>query len=246
MSTPAPSQRLGPYELVALICKGGMGEVWRARDTRLNREVAIKFSQAQFSDRFQREANAIAALNHPNICTLFDVGPDYLVMEYVEGEDLKGPVALDRALDIPGQIAAALEAAHEKGIVHRDLKPGNIKIRPDGSVKVLDFGLAKSAVESAEVTPDPTTMLSGTGMPRRYVWTHCRAPVWPACSCLRRPRPASGRRRASSEWGCCHEPASGSCISRGNVSSPRLNRRWSAESRHKRSPQVQAAGSRLL
>jgi Tol biopolymer transport system component len=141
-----------------------MGEVWRARDTRLGREVAIKFSQAQFSDRFQREANAIAALNHPNICTLFDVGPDYLVMEYVEGEDLKGPVPLDRALETAGQIAAAFEAAHEKGIVHRDLKPGNIKIKPDGSVKVLDFGLAKSALESAEMTPDSPTLLSGTGM----------------------------------------------------------------------------------
>jgi Tol biopolymer transport system component len=164
MSTPSPSRRLGPYELIALTGKGGMGEVWRARDTRLNREVAIKFSQAQFSDRFQREANAIAALNHPNICTLHDVGPDYLVMEYVEGEDLKGPVSLDRALEITGQIAAALEAAHEKGIVHRDLKPGNIKIKPDGSVKVLDFGLAKSAFESAEVTPDSPTLLSSTGM----------------------------------------------------------------------------------
>jgi serine/threonine-protein kinase len=164
MSTPAPSQRLGPYELIELIGEGGMGKVWRARDSRLGREVAIKFSQAQFSDRFQREANAIAALNHPNICTLHDVGPDYLVMEYVEGEDLNGPVPLDRALEIAGQIAAALEAAHDKGIVHRDLKPGNIKIKPDGSVKVLDFGLAKSAVESAEVTPDSPTLLSGTGM----------------------------------------------------------------------------------
>jgi Tol biopolymer transport system component len=164
MSSPSLSRRLGPYELIALIGKGGMGEVWRARDSRLGREVAIKFSQAQFSDRFQREANVIAALNHPNICTLFDVGPNYLVMEYVEGEDLKGPVPLDRALEIAGQIAAALEAAHDKGIVHRDLKPVNIKIKPDGSVKVLDFGLAKSAVESAEVTPDSPTLLSGTGM----------------------------------------------------------------------------------
>src|SRR5215472_12890128 len=164
MSMPSPSRRLGPYELIALVGKGGMGEVWRARDSRLNRDVAIKFSQAQFSDRFQREANAIAALNHPNICTLFDVGPNYLVMEYVEGEDLKGPVPLEPALEIAGQIAAALEAAHEKVIVHRDLKPRNIKIKPDGSVKVLDFGLAKSAIESAEVTPDSPTLLSGTGM----------------------------------------------------------------------------------
>jgi serine/threonine-protein kinase len=164
MSTPAPSQRLGPYELIELIGEGGMGKVWRARDPRLGRDVAIKISAQQFSDRFEREARAIAALNHPNICTLFDVGPNYLVMEYVEGEDLKGPVPLNRALEIAGQIAAALEAAHEKGIVHRDLKPGNIKIKPDGSVKVLDFGLAKSAVESAQVTPDSPTLLSGTGM----------------------------------------------------------------------------------
>jgi serine/threonine-protein kinase len=164
MSTPAPSQRLGPYEQIELIGEGGMGKVWRARDPRLGRDVAIKISVQQFSDRFEREARAIAALNHPNICTLFDVGPNYLVMEYVEGEDLKGPVPLGRALEIAGQIAAALEAAHEKGIVHRDLKPGNIKIKPDGSVKVLDFGLAKSAVENAEVTADSPTLLSGTGM----------------------------------------------------------------------------------
>jgi serine/threonine-protein kinase len=164
MSSPAPAQRLGPYELIELIGEGGMGKVWRARDPRLGRDVAIKISAQQFSDRFEREARAIAALNHPNICTLFDVGPNYLVMEYVEGEDLKGPVPLHRALEIAGQIAAALEAAHEKGIVHRDLKPGNIKIKPDGSVKVLDFGLAKSAVENTEVTPDSPTLLSGTGM----------------------------------------------------------------------------------
>jgi serine/threonine-protein kinase len=164
MSTPAPSQRLGPYELIELIGEGGMGKVWRARDPRLGRDVAIKISVQQFSDRFEREARAIAALNHPNICTLFDVGPNYLVMEYVDGEDLRGPVPLERAMEIAGQIAAALEAAHEKGIVHRDLKPGNIKINRDGSVKVLDFGLAKSAVESAEMTPDSPTLLSGTGM----------------------------------------------------------------------------------
>jgi Tol biopolymer transport system component len=155
---------VGPYRVVSRIGAGGMGEVWKAFDARLNRDVAIKTALGGFGARFRREAQAIAALNHPNICTLFDVGPDYLVMEYVEGEDLKGPVPLDRALDIAGQIAAALEAAHERGIVHRDLKPGNIKIKPDGSVKVLDFGLAKSAVESAEVTPDSPTMLSGTGM----------------------------------------------------------------------------------
>ena len=135
--------KLGPYEIVALIGKGGMGEVYRAHDPRLGRDVAIKVSAERFSARFEREARAVAALNHPNICTLYDVGPNYLVMEYVEGENLKGPLALDEALRIARQIADALEAAHEKPIVHRDLKPANIKIRPDGTVKVLDFGLAK-------------------------------------------------------------------------------------------------------
>src|SRR5438105_9111979 len=121
-----------------------MGEVWQARDTRLNRTVAIKVSKEQFSERFEREAHAVAALNHPNICTLHDVGPNYLVMELVEGPTLadriaQGPVPLEEALPIARQMAEALEAAHEKGIVHRDLKPANIKIKPDGAVKVLDF-----------------------------------------------------------------------------------------------------------
>src|SRR5882757_4009017 len=137
MAAPAPT-RLGPYEIVSQLGKGGMGEVWRARDPRLNREVAIKVSAEQFTDRFEREARAIAALNHSNICTLYDVGPNYLVMELVEGPTLaeriaEGPVPLEEALGIAKQIADALEAAHEKGIVHRDLKPANIKIRPDGS-----------------------------------------------------------------------------------------------------------------
>ncbi len=168
MSAPAPT-RLGPYELVASIGKGGMGEVWKARDPRLGRDVAIKISAAQFTDRFEREARAIAALNHPNICTLFDVGPNYLVMELVEGPTLaerilQGPIPLEEALGIAKQMADALEAAHEKGIIHRDLKPANIKIRPDGSVKVLDFGLAKAANEAVEYGPDSPTMLSVAGM----------------------------------------------------------------------------------
>src|SRR5260370_627896 len=133
--------RLGPYEILAPIGAGGMGEVYKARDTRLGREVAIKVSAPQFTERFEREARAIAALNHPNICTLFDVGPNYLVMEYIDGESPKGPMPLDEALRIASKIAAALEAAHEKNITHRDLKPGNIKIKHDGSVKVLDCGL---------------------------------------------------------------------------------------------------------
>src|SRR5579863_4227638 len=135
-------ERLGPYEILERIGAGGMGEVYKARDTRLDRIVAIKISNERFTERFELEARAVAALNHPNICHLYDVGPNYLVMELIEGESPKGPLPLDEALRIAKQIADALDAAHEKGIVHRDLKPGNIKITPDGTVKVLDFGLA--------------------------------------------------------------------------------------------------------
>ena len=117
----AAGDKFGPYEVIALVGAGGMGEVYRARDPRLNRDVAIKTSTAQFSERFEREARAVAALNHPNICTLYDVGPDYLVMEYVEGADLKGPLPLDEALRVARQIADALDAAHVRGISHRDL-----------------------------------------------------------------------------------------------------------------------------
>lgn len=162
----APGTKLGPYEILAPIGVGGMGEVYRARDTRLNREVAIKVSIERFSDRFEREAHSIAALNHANICMLYDVGPNYLVMELIEGPTLadrikEGPVPLAEALTIAHQIAGALEAAHEKGIVHRDLKPDNIKLRPDGTVKVLDFGLAKvaeptPAAEHPEFSPTAT------------------------------------------------------------------------------------------
>src|SRR5881275_2591802 len=139
-----PGTRLGPYEIYSLIGAGGMGEVYKARDTRLDRVVAVKICAEQFSERFEREARAVAALNHPNICALYDVGTNYLVMEYIEGPTLAGPMPLAEALPIARQIAEALEAAHEKGIVHRDLKPANIKVRSDGAVKVLDFGLAKA------------------------------------------------------------------------------------------------------
>jgi serine/threonine protein kinase len=156
--------KLGPYEIVAPLGHGGMGEVYRARDTRLGRDVAIKVSAERFSERFEREARTIASLNHPNICTLHDVGPDYLVMELVEGETLadriaQGAVPLEDALRIAGQIADALEAAHEKGIVHRDLKPGNIKIKPDGTIKVLDFGLAKTGGGPAQSDSSPTIQI---------------------------------------------------------------------------------------
>jgi serine/threonine-protein kinase len=162
----AAGSRLGPYEILAPIGAGGMGEVYRAADPRLHREVAIKVASAQFSERTTREARTIAALNHPNICQLYDVGPDYLVMELVEGPTLaerlkQGRIPVDEALEIARQIADALEAAHEKGIVHRDLKPGNIKMRPDGTVKVLDFGLAKTAETSSAGDPEhsPTVTL---------------------------------------------------------------------------------------
>jgi eukaryotic-like serine/threonine-protein kinase len=139
--------KLGPYEILAPLGKGGMGEVYCATDTRLGRPVAIKVSAREFNDRFEREARAISALNHPNICTLYDVGPNYLVMELVEGELLskligQGQLPLDKALSYGVQIVDALAAAHAKGVIHRDLKPGNIIITRNG-VKVLDFGLAK-------------------------------------------------------------------------------------------------------
>ena len=164
----AAGERLGPYEIIAPIGKGGMGEVYRARDTRLKRDVAIKVSAEHFTERFEHEAQAIAALNHPNICHLYDVGPNYLVMEMVEGPTLadrikEGAIPLDEALNIARQVADGLEAAHEKGITHRDLKPGNIKIRPDGTVKVLDFGLAKmGGTPTAHADESPTLTIGQT------------------------------------------------------------------------------------
>jgi serine/threonine protein kinase len=134
--------RLGPYEILGLLGAGGMGQVYKARDTRLDRPVAVKSLNGPHTERFEREAQAIAALNHPHICTLYDVGPDYLVMEYLEGRPLKGPLPLDEALRLAIQIAEALNAAHRKGIIHRDLKPGNILLTKSG-IKLLDFGLAK-------------------------------------------------------------------------------------------------------
>src|ERR1041384_7904699 len=157
-----PGARLGPYEVVAAIGAGGMGEVYRARDTRLGREVAIKVLPESFANdadrlaRFEREAQVLASLNHPNIATIHGLEERALVMELVEGPTLadriaEGPIPIDEALPIARQIAEALEAAHERGIIHRDLKPANIKLRPDGTVKVLDFGLAK-LVEAGEAS----------------------------------------------------------------------------------------------
>ena len=138
--------RLGPYQVETKIGEGGMGEVFRAVDTRLNRPVAIKFAHRQFSARFEREARAISSLNHPHICTLYDIGPNYLVMELLDGDTIaarlkNGPLPVDQAIHYASQMATALAHAHEHGIVHRDLKPGNVMLVKSG-VKVLDFGLA--------------------------------------------------------------------------------------------------------
>jgi serine/threonine protein kinase/Tol biopolymer transport system component len=171
----APGVRLGAYEVVAPLGAGGMGEVYRARDTRLNRDVALKVLPDSFASdperlaRFTREAQTLASLNHPHIAHIHGLeesdGVRALVMELVEGEDLsqriaRGPIPLDEALPIARQIAEALEAAHEAGIIHRDLKPANIKVRPDGTVKVLDFGLAKAL----DATPgsSPSVSMSPT------------------------------------------------------------------------------------
>jgi serine/threonine-protein kinase len=156
-----PGTRLGPYEIESAIGAGGMGEVYKATDTRLGRTVAIKTLTAGHGPRFLQEARAIAALNHPHICVLHDVGPDYLVMEYLEGAPVHGPQPLDEAIRIAIQIVDALDAAHGKGIVHRDLKPANIMVTRTGA-KVLDFGLAKIA--SVDADADATRTMAGTVM----------------------------------------------------------------------------------
>src|ERR1700692_373696 len=166
--TILPGRRLGPYEILSAIGAGGMGEVYRARDTRLDRIVAIKVLPAHLADRaelrerFDREAKTIASLNHPHICTLYDTGhqhdTDFLVMEYIEGETLaqrlqKGALPIQQVLQYAIEIADALDKAHRKGITHRDLKPGNIMLTKSGT-KLLDFGLAKLKKEVAPAIPD--------------------------------------------------------------------------------------------
>src|SRR5215203_74691 len=187
MNLPAGT-RIGPYEILSVIGAGGMGEVYRARDAKLNRDVAIKVllpsvvADPDRIARFQREAQVLASLNHPNIANIYGAedanGVTALVLELVEGEDLaqriaRGAIPLDEALPIARQVAEALETAHELGIIHRDLKPANVKVRPDGTVKVLDFGLAK-AIEppgssaGAALANSPTltspAMMTGVGV----------------------------------------------------------------------------------
>ena len=182
-----PGSRLGPYEVTALIGEGGMGKVWRAHHTGLKRDDALKVLPDAFASdpdrlaRFRREAQVLASLNHPNIAHVYGLeqsdGVQALVMELVEGPTLadriaQGPIPVDEALPIAKQIAEALEAAHEQGIIHRDLKPANIKVRPDGTVKVLDFGLAKALEPMSgtrvDATASPTitspAMMTGVGV----------------------------------------------------------------------------------
>src|ERR687886_683690 len=161
----AAGTRLGPYEVIAPLGAGGMGEVWKARDTRLERSVAIKVLPADFAEnaqlklRFEREAKTISQLNHPHICTLYDVGDGYLVMELLEGESLaerlaRAPLPLEQVLRYGIEIAEALERAHKAGVVHRDLKPGNVMLTKSGA-KLLDFGLAKAS--GLELAADAAT-----------------------------------------------------------------------------------------
>jgi serine/threonine protein kinase len=159
----AAGARLGPYVIESQLGAGGMAEVWKARDTRLGRMVAVKVSSTDFSRRFELEARAVAALNHPHICTLYDVGPNYLVMECVDGKPLQELIPrkglpLAEALNYAGQIADALAAAHTAGIVHRDLKPGNIMVTAEGNVKVVDFGLARVAAPEFQKSDDPNPL----------------------------------------------------------------------------------------
>ena len=163
----AANTRLGPYEIVAPLGAGGMGEVFRARDTRLDRTVAIKVCTGRFTERFEREARAISSLNHPHICALYDIGREgtveFLVMDYIDGESLearlrKGPLPIEEALQIAIQIASALDAAHRRGMVHRDLKPGNVMLTKGGA-KLLDFGLAKMN-EAAGLSDSDVTQLA--------------------------------------------------------------------------------------
>lgn len=169
---PTAPERFGPYKIISSLGAGGMGEVWKARDTRLDRIVALKASKAAFDDRFEREARAVAALNHPNIVALYDVGRDggvsYLVTELVDGDSLRtllerDPLPLRRALELAAQIADGLAAAHQIGIVHRDLKPENIMVTREGRAKILDFGLAKHEDPASADTQTHSSLLTREG-----------------------------------------------------------------------------------
>ena len=170
---PGPGTLLGPYQIERLLAAGGMARVFQAVDTRLGRKVAIKLCPEQFSGRFRREARAISLLSHPHVCTLHDVGPNYLVMELVEGETLRDwfqhALPLEQSVDVAKQVLDGLGAAHRAGIVHRDLKPENIMVRFDGCVKVLDFGLAK--IVPAPGRPRQDSIASAASLPGQVIGT---------------------------------------------------------------------------
>jgi serine/threonine protein kinase len=153
--------KLGPYAILAPIGAGGMGDVYRTTDPRLRRDVAIKVCAAQFSERSEREAQAIVALNHPNVCQPYDLGPNCPVMECLDGTPLKGPLPVEKSLEYAGQVASALDAAHPKGITHRDLKPGNILVTLSG-IKLLDFGIALLSRNSQPTTTGETAAIGMT------------------------------------------------------------------------------------
>lgn len=185
--------RVGPYEVVSLLGSGGMGEVYRAHDGKLNRAVALKILPPPFAvdadrlARFKREAQVLASLNHPNIAAIygFEEANDVraLVLELVEGPTLadriaRGPIPIDEALPIAKQVAEALEEAHEQGIVHRDLKPANVKVREDGTVKVLDFGLAKALEPTSSASAASGRFRSGAASSRAGEETAGRCSMW--------------------------------------------------------------------
>ena len=226
----SPGTRLGHYDVTSLLGEGGMGQVWQATDTQLNRQVALKILPDAFAAdpdrlaRFTREAQILASLNHPNIAAIYGIeeseGTRALVLELVEGPTLadrirQGPIPLDEALPIAKQIAEALEAAHEAGVIHRDLKPANIKVREDGTVKVLDFGLAKALDPNPEADPSqsPTLTAAATQMgvimgtaaymspeQARGKPVDKRADIWAFGAVLYPPAPTARHRR-------CTDPA---------------------------------------
>ncbi|MFN7937356.1 MAG: serine/threonine-protein kinase [Bryobacteraceae bacterium] len=159
---------VGRFRIIELLGRGGMGDVYKAHDTRLDRAVALKICRERFTERFDREARIIASLNHPNICTLYDVGPNYLVMEFVDGRPLRGPMPVERALQYGVQAADALWAAHKKGVVHRDFKPGNVLVDRAG-VKLLDFGLAKMMATETGTAAEAITQTNQIPGTLRYM-----------------------------------------------------------------------------
>ena len=219
MTTWTKNTQLGPYALISPIGTGGMGEVWKARDTRLNRIVAVKRLKEEHRKRFEHEARSIAALNHPHICQLYDVGPDYLVMEYIEGTPPQRPLPADKAIDLAIQIATALEEAHRRGITHRDLKPANILVTANRTAKLLDFGLAKPVTAAdSDVTRntmdgalmDTAASENGIGASTKHARRHSfnsRRKSWPG----RRPVGQYRRHQAELPWFSCQSRCLATC-----------------------------------